>query len=60
MLLRSGPLPAPVKLIEVNYTKPAPPSRRNQILLAGGAVAFLLFIAVLIGFYRRSDPARPR
>ncbi|HYN20408.1 MAG TPA: hypothetical protein VE078_05580 [Thermoanaerobaculia bacterium] len=60
MLLRSGPLPASVKLIETNYTKPAPPSRRNQILLVGGGLGFLLFIATLIGLYRRSDPARPR
>jgi preprotein translocase subunit SecD len=60
MLLRSGPLPAPVKLIETKYTKPAPPNRRKQILILGGAIAFLLFIATLVGLYRRSDPARPR
>ena len=58
MVLRSGPLPAPVKLSNVSYDEPLPPRRYRHYLFGGCALVFLLFIAMLVWLYRRSDPAR--
>lgn len=58
MLLRSGPLPAPVRLGRVLYSKALPSRRVIYTFFGGCAFGFLLFLATLVWLYRRSDPAR--
>jgi preprotein translocase subunit SecD len=60
MLLRSGPLPAPVLLDSVHYSKALPSRRVRYTCFGGCAFFFLLFLATLVWLYRRSDPARRR
>jgi preprotein translocase subunit SecD len=58
MLLRAGPLPAPIQMDPLRYSK-ALPSRQLRYALFGGCVfVFLLFLATLVWLYRRSNPAR--
>jgi preprotein translocase subunit SecD len=57
-VLSSGPLPAPVKVGRVVHSKPLPSRRLRRLLLSGCATGFLLFLAMLVWLYRRSDPAR--
>jgi preprotein translocase subunit SecD len=58
ILLRSGPLPAPVQLHVPKQSKTLPSRRVSYTFLGGCVFAFLLFIATLFWLYRRSDPAR--
>jgi protein-export membrane protein SecD len=58
MLLRSGPLPAPVELIGEHGSRSLPSRELRYLILGGCAMAFLLFVAMLVWLYRRSDPAR--
>lgn len=58
MVLRSGPLPAPVELVLALPSPRLPPRGIRLVLLGGCAVGFLLFLATLVWLYRRSDPAR--
>jgi preprotein translocase subunit SecD len=57
-LLRSGPLPAPVRLGSASYSKALPSRRVRYTFFGGCAFVFLLFLATLVWLYRRSDPAR--
>lgn len=58
MLLRSGPLPAPVRVIPVSHSTALPSKRVIYTFFGGCALVFLLFLATLVWLYRRSDPAR--
>jgi len=61
MVLRSGPLPAPVDVILAHREDPlAGRIRIMRFLLAGFVFVFLLLVATLVWLYRRSDPARRR
>ncbi|MEA2564705.1 MAG: preprotein translocase subunit SecD [Acidobacteriota bacterium] len=58
MLLRAGPLPAPVQVGSVSYSKALPSRQVRYTFFGGCAFIFLLFLATLVWLYRRSDPAR--
>lgn len=58
MLLRSGPLLAPVRLGRVLHSRALPSRRVIYTFFGGCAFAFLLFLATLVWLYWRSDPAR--
>ena len=60
MLLRSGPLPAPVRLDPAHYSKALPSRQLRYACFGGCAFGFLLFLATLVWLYRRSDPALRR
>jgi len=57
IVLRSGPLPAPVELMLDLRGLPSP-SKIRRVLFGGCAAGFLLFLAALVWLYRRSNPAR--